>query len=315
MAILLWRAQHGRGGTMSNWTLYEGDCIEVIKGLPQESVDAVVTSPPYAMQRAKLYGGVPEDEYPNWTVAWMREVRRLLKPQGSVLINIREHIRNGEMSDYVHRTRLALREDGWIECDELIWIKRGAPPVGHTRRPRRSWERILWFSPSRNPHCDPKANGNPSGRIGMMSGKGYLYGLSDQIAIGPTRCRDWVNVEVERQSIPHPAVYPQRLASWMIRLVTPPGGTVLDPFAGSGTTLLAAVQEGFSCIGIEKEPEYCEIIRQRMQEAVQVALPGVASSRKGMNLAPISLAMVENEARFVPDVCAGGAVQQELKFA
>ena len=59
----------------------------------------------------------------------------------------------------------------------------------------------------------------------------------------------------------------------MIRLVTPPGGTVLDPFAGSGTTLLAAVQEGFSCIGIEKEPEYCEIIRQRMQEVVQVALP------------------------------------------
>ena len=110
-----------RGGRIvADWELFEGDCIEVIKGLPQESVDAVVTSPPYAMRRAKLYGGIPESEYPAWTVTWMEQVRRVLKPQGSVLINIREHIRNGEMSDYVHRTRLALREAGWIECDELI---------------------------------------------------------------------------------------------------------------------------------------------------------------------------------------------------
>lgn len=71
----------------------------------------------------------------------------------------------------------------------------------------------------------------------------------------------------------HPTVKPIKLMRYLCRLITPPGGTVLDPFAGSGTTLLAATQEGFSCIGIEKESEYCEIIRQRMQEAVQVALP------------------------------------------
>ena len=189
---------------IGNATLYHGDCLEVMRQLPDNSVDAVVTSPPYAMQRAKLYGGVPEDEYPSWTVAWMEQVRRILKPHGSVLINIREHIRNGEMSAYVHRTRLALREAGWIQCDELIWVKPDAPPVGHPGRPRRSWERILWFAKGNQPWCDPKANGRRSRSI---------------------------------------------------------------------TTLLAAVQEGFSCIGVEKEPEYCEIIRQRMQEAVQVALP------------------------------------------
>src|SRR5690606_28945352 len=70
----------------------------------------------------------------------------------------------------------------------------------------------------------------------------------------------------------HPTVKPIKLMRYLCRLVTPPGGTVLDPFAGSGTTLLAAIQEGFSCIGIEKEPEYCEIIRQRMAE-LQPALP------------------------------------------
>jgi site-specific DNA-methyltransferase (adenine-specific) len=54
--------------------------------------------------------------------------------------------------------------------------------------------------------------------------------------------------------------------AWLCRLVTPPGGIVLDPFAGSGSTLVAAKREGFQCIGIEREPEYCDIIRKRMAE-------------------------------------------------
>lgn len=70
----------------------------------------------------------------------------------------------------------------------------------------------------------------------------------------------------------HPTVKPLSLMRWLCRLVTPPGGVILDPFAGSGTTLLAAVQEGFSVVGVEKEPEYCAIIRRRMAE-IQPALP------------------------------------------
>ena len=70
----------------------------------------------------------------------------------------------------------------------------------------------------------------------------------------------------------HPTVKPIKLMRYLCRLITPPGGLILDPFAGSGTTLLAAIQEGFSCIGIEREPEYCEIIRRRMAE-VQPVLP------------------------------------------
>jgi DNA modification methylase len=115
-------------------TIYCGDCRDLLPGLGAGSIDAVVTSPPYAEQRKNLYGGVPEEDYPAWTVAWMREVARVLKPAGSVLINIREHVREGQISDYVHRTRLDLRADGWCECDELIWIKPMSPPVGHPGR-------------------------------------------------------------------------------------------------------------------------------------------------------------------------------------
>jgi len=67
----------------------------------------------------------------------------------------------------------------------------------------------------------------------------------------------------------HVTVKPLKLMRYLCRLIAPPGGLILDPFAGSGTTLLAAVQEGFSAIGIEREPAYCEIIRQRMTAAQQ----------------------------------------------
>jgi len=72
----------------------------------------------------------------------------------------------------------------------------------------------------------------------------------------------------------HPTVKPVKLMRYLVRLITPPGGTVLDPFAGSGTTLLAAEREGFDSIGIEMNPEYCEIIRKRMAhpEPVQACL-------------------------------------------
>jgi len=64
----------------------------------------------------------------------------------------------------------------------------------------------------------------------------------------------------------HPTVKPLALMRWLVRLVTPPGGTVLDPFAGSGTTLLAARAEGFGAVGIEREAEYVEIMRKRLEE-------------------------------------------------
>jgi hypothetical protein len=147
---------------MSVWAIHEGDCIDVMRTLAPESIDAVITSPPYAMQRKTTYGGVPEADYPAWTVAWMREVRRVLKADGNVVINIRPHIRNGQISDYTLHTRLALREDGWNEVDELIWHKPDGMPTGSPRKPRRSWESLHWFAKHGQPFSDAKAIGSPT---------------------------------------------------------------------------------------------------------------------------------------------------------
>jgi site-specific DNA-methyltransferase (adenine-specific) len=256
--------------------LHEGDCRLILPTLPGGSVDCVVTSPPYAEQRAGLYGGVAEEAYPAWAVSWMRQAKRLLRPAGSVLINIREHVRGGQISDYVHRTRLALRADGWLEIDELIWIKPDGMPVGRADRPRRAWERVLWFALSPDCWNDPKANGRYSQRIGVRASPSrnsndWVHGVNAQSmkGDGDARCPDWVAFSLRHNpdgDWKHPAAHPPELAAWLVRLVCPRGGVVLDPFAGSGTTALAAESLGSDSVLVEQRPEYCAIIRRRLAE-------------------------------------------------
>lgn len=266
----------------NNAQLYLGDCVDVMAALPAESVDAIVTSPPYAMQRKATYGGIPEKDYPAWTVAWMNEARRILKPDGSVIINIAPHIKNGQISDYTLRTRLALREDGWNEAAELIWFKRSAPPTGSPSRPRRSWESLHWFSKHGRPYANPKANGTPMSAATLArpdqiakSGRANRNGWDHAPSGGGTfgaiaRSRDVVEMNIGRPDeatrllSDHPAVYPWKLAEWCGKLITPPGGTVLDPFNGSASTGVAALRNGWNYIGIDAVPEYIEMSGRRL---------------------------------------------------
>jgi site-specific DNA-methyltransferase (adenine-specific) len=255
-------------------TIFHGDCAEVIAGLPDESVDCVVTSPPYAEQRSSTYGGVPEGEYPAWTVRWMEPLRRVLKPRGSVIVNIRPHVKGGTISDYVLRTRLALREAGWGEVDELLWVKPDAPPMGRIDRPRRSWESLHWFALDGDAWCDPQANGVSSKRLGLTGGKAQANGWDHVNGYaapteGMARCQDFavfgtgLNPRANADTN-HPAPYPSQLAAWCIRLVCPPGGTVLDPFSGSGSTGVAAIQEGRRYVGIDLAEEYAAMSARRV---------------------------------------------------
>lgn len=247
-----------------------GHCVDVMQSFPEESFDLACTSPPYADQRKSQYGGIKEEYYPQWTVNWMAGVWPILKPQGSVAIVIRPHIHNGQISDYVLKTRLALREWGWIECEELIWIKPDSPPLGHIQRPRRAWESILWFGKSPKVYCDPKANGEPSNRVGFVSKKGvgdWKQGVNEPVQ-GIARCRDYVEVgtgKVDKsKENSHPAQYPEQLSSWIIRLLSPENGIVLDPFVGSGTTAISAIKNNRKYVGIELSPEYCQIAENRI---------------------------------------------------
>jgi site-specific DNA-methyltransferase (adenine-specific) len=263
---------------MSVWAIHEGDCIDVMRTLAPESIDAVITSPPYAMQRKTTYGGVPEADYPEWTVAWMREVRRVLKPDGNVVINIRPHKADGVLADYVLRSRLALREDGWAELDELIWHKPDAMPTAPANRPRRAWEHLLWFGKHGRAWADPFAAGEPyrdqgPGRRGFTRGDvARRNGWDHAFGVGSAPLREIARVtnlltlpKAKRSGFDHPAPYPPALAEWIAHLTCPPGGTILDPFNGSGSTGVAAIRGGWSYVGIDTVPEYAAMSRARLE--------------------------------------------------
>jgi site-specific DNA-methyltransferase (adenine-specific)/site-specific DNA-methyltransferase (cytosine-N4-specific) len=254
----------------------QGDCIKLANILNDNSVSLVVCSPPYAMQRKGLYDGINEVEYPSWTVQWMEALRPKLKEDASVFIVIREHIRNGELSDYVLKTRLAVRESNWIEAETLIWHKPDAPPLGSYFRPRRNWEYILWYSKSRSPFLDLKACGNAastrtggfvgSKRFGEGGDSPLAANQSRELKNGTSRCSDVVAATIGsiESGVAHPAMYPRGVPNFLIQTFSRQGDLVVDPFSGSGQTGLSAQQLGRLFLGFEKSPEYCCIANERL---------------------------------------------------
>jgi len=243
-----------------------------MRTMPAESVDAIVTSPPYAEQRKSTYGGIPEAEYPAWTVAWMAAAWRILKPNGSVIINIRPHIKNGQISDYMLRTRLALRDSGWAELEELIWHKPNGIPIGSLARPRRTWESLHWFAKHGRAWSDPKAAGKLAARetrashtTASRNGWDVGQGASKNTLPAIVRVPDVVVVGTGGQRIDHPAPFPWQLSEWCGKLICPPGGTILDPFSGSGSTGVAAIRNGWHYIGIDAVQEYADMSRKRLE--------------------------------------------------
>ena len=255
-----------------------GDCLDLIPTLEDKSVSLVVTSPPYAEQRAGHYEGIPEEDYPEFTVQWMTALEPKMTPDGSVLIVIRPHLRGGVISDFVLRTRLALREAGWHECEELIWLKPDAPPLGSKLRPRRAWESILWFSRCAQPFADLKACGKESDRLGFNGAIKFAEGGVSEKTVwhpcvesfgkgnGVARITDVIvaNVGGNEPGLDHPAVFPLTLAEQLVKTFSQSDDLVLDPFCGSGQTLLAAKGCGRRYLGIEGEARYVRIALGRL---------------------------------------------------
>jgi DNA modification methylase len=189
------------------------------------------------------------------------------------------HVLKGVLSDYVLRTRLALRETGWHECEELIWLKPDATPLGSLKRPRRAWESILWFSRCAQPYADLKACGKESDRLGFSGDIRFAHnGFSEKSARHPcvesfgkgkgvARITDVIvaNVGGNERGLDHPALFPLALAGQLIRTFSQTGDLVLDCFCGSGQTLLAAKACGRRYLGIEREERYVKIALGRLK--------------------------------------------------
>ncbi|MCY4265411.1 MAG: site-specific DNA-methyltransferase [Gammaproteobacteria bacterium] len=262
-------------------TVYEGDCLTIIPdSIPMNSIDLVITSPPYADQRKDNYGGVPADKYVNWMLPRTEQLLNCLKPTGSFVLNIKERAINGERHTYVIELIQAMREQGWRWVEEYCWHKKNCYPGKWPNRFRDSWERLLHFTKSKKFKMNQDAVRVPMGdwaksrlknlsdrdksRDESVHGNGFGKNVSNWVGRETAYPTNVLHMATECGNAGHPAAFPEQLPDWFIRLFTDSRDVVLDPFAGSGTTLIAAYKLNRSSIGIDLSNEYCEFMRERI---------------------------------------------------
>lgn len=253
--------------------------------LPANSVDLVVTSPPYADSRRNTYGGIDPDAYVEWFRPIAQELHRVLKPSGTFILNIKERVVDGERHTYVIDLIKALRNDGWLWTEEYIWHKKNSFPGKWPNRFRDSWERLIQFNKSRDFAMYQDAVMVPVGewassRLRNLSdtdrerdessvGSGFGKNVSNWVDRTMVYPNNVLHLATECGNKQHSAVFPEALPEWFIKLFTEPGDTVLDPFLGSGTTLVAARKLDRNGIGIEILPEYVKIASERLNQTPQ----------------------------------------------
>jgi len=263
---------------MDNVTILQGDCRDRIKEIPDSSVDFIFTSPPYAERRKHAYSSTSRAEYVDWFLPLGKELKRVLKPEGSFMLNLKADCFKGERSLYVMELVIALKKEvGFNYVDEYVWYK-SATPRTKTFRLKNAWEPIYHFSLGKNyiNHDAIKIRSvatfaQKRGTVSLDSITGNIGGyhkIAKQVPgwTDPDNVLYFPTALLIRDPYKHPAKFPKDLASYLIRGFCPKGGTVLDPFAGSGSTAVAALMNECRSIAIEMEPKFCQVIEERLKD-------------------------------------------------
>lgn len=265
-----------------------GDSRDVLKTIPDDYVDLIITSPPYADQRKSTYGGIHPDEYVDWFLPISKELFRILKPSGTFILNIKEKVVNGERSTYVMELILEMRKQGWLWTEEFIWHKKNSYPGKWPNRFRDAWERLLQFNKHKKfnmyqeevmvPMGDwakkrlKKLNGADKRRDESKVGSGFGKNISNWVDRNKAYPTNVLHLSTECSNKKHSAAFPEGLPEWFIKLFTKPGDIVLDPFTGSGTTNFVAQRMNRNSIGIEIYQDYYDQINQQIEETKLILL-------------------------------------------
>jgi hypothetical protein len=280
------------------WRIENGDCLDMLPAVPAGSIDAVITDPPYPCIR-RPYGRLAEAEWHDLMDGVVAQVRRVLRPSGSAVFVLQPNSRRvGEMRLWPWEFLLRTAKD-WNLIQDVYWWNHAAMPTVHVRREngllRPSVKLCLWFGP---PDCwrDQRAvlwrpsvrvlaerledrclRRQPSGytvRRGRAKQAVLERGGSTPFNLIPLANTDSVSSSGRHG---HPAGTPRQLCDWWVRYICPPFGVVLDPFAGAGTVGEAAVRNGRSYVGIEKEGKYVEVARRRLEGVATETTPASLS--------------------------------------
>ena len=262
--------------------IVHADCVEFLQTLGN-SIDLIVTSPPYADARKKHYDSIKPDDYPAWFHPFQETFWRILKPHGSFILNMKDKIVEGVRHRYAWRTLKTLSTHGWLCIDDYIWHKKTSMPGYWPSRLRDAWEYMFHLAKDKRPYIDQtavkipiaratqhKSNqisiNNHSEKVFSSTGSGFtrhLNAWADKALVLPTNV---LHLSTETHNRKHPAVFPVELPAFFIKLLSKPNDRILDPFAGSGTTGIAAIKLGRHCMLIDNKYEYCLVAKERLMK-------------------------------------------------
>ena len=269
----------------SKSVLYNGDCYDLLTDklkFPDNSIDLIITSPPYADQRKKNYGGIHPDKYVKWFLPIAEQLLRVLKPTGTFILNIKERVYKGERHTYVLELIIEMRKQGWLWTEEFMWHKKNSFPGKWPNRFRDSWERLLQFNKSNKFNMYQKAVRIPVGdwakvRLKNLSstdkirdnskvGSGFGKNVSNWINRDLVYPTNVLHMATECNNKNHSATFPESLPEWFIKLFTKENDMVLDPFMGSGTTIFVSDRMNRNSIGIDILKDYYDMVKNKILE-------------------------------------------------
>jgi DNA modification methylase len=271
-----------------------GDAAEWLPVLPAASVDLWFTSPPYADARA--YSRIHPDRYVDWFQPFGADMLAATKDTGWLVLNIKNRVAKsgplrGQRHPYVYQLVIALQGQGWRWLETYIWSKPNGVPGRYGPRTKDSFEYVYAFAKGAKPYFDLDAIRVPYrttpdeierrkfdtlGRRNTQAGFGrdrtktYLRGGADPgnvVSVPQT-------YNQHRGAGGHTAAMPEGLAEFFIKACSPAGGVVLDPFAGSGTTAVAARRLGRRAGGLEIHENFVSAAQERLRTGASNGTPG-----------------------------------------
>lgn len=257
-----------------------GDCRHELRKFEGE-VDLIVTSPPYADARRNHYDSVHPDDFSEWFLTFHEAFYSALKPNGSLVINIKDKVVDGVRHRFVWRMIESLCDRGWFAIDDYIWHKPNPMPGYWPTRLRDGWEYCFHLAKTKRPYFDPDSVRKPIGdwvgprlknlgkndlsRHNSVNSSGFGRDISKWVGKDTVLPSNVLTVPLVGKNKGHPAVFPVDLPLFFTRLLCPEDGLVVDPFSGSGTTAIAALLSERNCILIENNQTYCDASVTRIQ--------------------------------------------------
>jgi DNA modification methylase len=261
--------------------IYCGDSLELMRELDDNSIDLVITSPPYADLKKYIdFDGIHPDKYVEWFIPYCKEIERIIKPTGSFLLNINDKVQNKVRHPYVFDLISELhKQTGLKMYERLFWNKLKSLP--NRARFGDRVEYIFWFVKDEKSfkfNLDEMRVPYSEKSIKRMT-KPLKKRYSRSLETDDNDFKSWspnekgalpttlVNIssETKRISDKHVAVYPVELVDYFIKGSTDKGDLVLDPFMGVGTTGLACKGLGRDYIGFEMQQEYIDVSNNRIE--------------------------------------------------